>query len=96
MESLGDQVSTLQKRLEVNGDEIRSLKTALSARDKEIARLGNIVVEGGDFDRKNLDQINKTNSQIVRQLQGQIDFLTEQLAETEIQLNEGSEAKGTL
>ena len=81
VESLGDQVNLLESQLQKSRDEIQQLKTQVKSRDREINRLHSETMDGSSSGRKNLDQINKTNSMIVKQLNGQIDFLSEQLAE---------------
>ena len=91
--NLNKQMEALQEALDKSREEVATLRRSVSVREKEIERLGALTLNNTDNDRTNLDYINKTNSQIVAQLNGQIDFLTGQLAELENELRACNEKK---
>lgn len=65
--------------------EVHALQEAIRNREGEITRMGRLLVNNVNSDKEDLEKINSDNVDIIRRLNGQLDFVSGQLADAERQ-----------
>jgi chromosome segregation ATPase len=101
VDSLRQQVESLSAALHTADDENKRLQTAILAREQELTRSSRMltVLSAGQVDSENaVAPSNRTeqllaadvaNKRVIDQLNGQVDFLNEQLARAQEELRQG-------
>ena len=92
IESLRRQLNEANVTLKTSADEIARLQTSVNSREMELARYtrASDLMDAGTTKAEQLASADAANKRIIDQLNGQVDFLNEQLALREAQLVECS------
>ena len=89
--ALRNQVSRLTMQLREADAKNSELSSAVTAREQELTRLSSRLLEGegmnGTSKTAQLELISQQNQRLIAQLNEQVDFLNEQLAQRELQLS---------
>jgi len=73
------------KAQELSELEVHSLQDIVRNRENEIKRMGKLLVNNVNSDREDLEKINTNNEDSIKRLNGQLDFVSGQLADAERQ-----------
>ncbi len=93
MRNLRDQVESLERDLRKSEDERQRLEAAVRRRETELSQViqksSSLALQAGSTADSRLDMLamaDSANARIIDQLNGQVDFLNDQLAQREAQL----------
>lgn len=85
--SLREQIKALEDNVRTCQHEKAKLAAAVTARENELSRLSRIVEENVTVTTQGLEQAHASNQRIIEQLNAQVDFLNDQLAQREAQIS---------
>ena len=85
--ALEAQLGEMKSRMEFSEAEVTRLKQACGAREREVERLGALLEGGRDYDKLNEEHAATAQARMLDQLNRQVDFLNNQLAEREGQVS---------
>jgi centrosomal protein CEP135 len=80
LQAAEEELSTLKAALETD---LTAVVEKLSRRDEEIERLSKLLDGGQDYQKLSFDHVNRTNQQLVSNLNDQVKFLTSQIVNLE-------------